>query len=277
MDSNCVPVGLGMRDHITAYQNVTGDGLPAIWTPEHVTQRLIEAQRVLRRAPWGGGPGSGGSGSGWPSLLIDMAKAVDHEMRRIMNVHILDTMEIARPGEIEIPVSFASDRPTPDQLSRMEEAMAWPMLFLEGKQIEADAITIYAYAKANKGFDIKPFFKERQRQAKVLARRMAHDINASDAQSDQRKKRVKVAKEVNDDLNRALEGITDPAEYDELKRLAIFALRDKCIAEDCMPVTVSVKQAAPGYCLWWSTLGRARKRAADIIAKGLRKERVVIR
>lgn len=277
MDSNLVPVGLGMRDHITAYQNVTDDGLPAIWTPEHVTQRLIEAQRVLRRAPWGGGHGGGGSGSAWPSLLIDMAKAVDHEMRAVMNVHILDKMEIARPDEIETPASFASDRPSPDQLSRMEEAMAWPMRFLEGKQLESDAITIYTYAKANRAFDIKPFFKERQRQAQILARRLAHDINASDAQRANREKRVKVAKAVNDDLNRAIEGITDRAEYDELKRLAIVALRDRCIAEDCMPVTVSLKEAAPGYCLWWSTLGRARKRAAGIIAKGLRKDRAVIR
>lgn len=276
MDRNLVPVGAGMRDHVTAYQNVADDGLPAIWTPEHVTNRLIEAQRVLRRAPWGKGA-PGGPGTVWPSLLVDMAKAFDHAMRSTMNGFVLDEMEIARPDEIEPQPVFASDRPTPDQLSRMEEAMAWPMRFLEGKQLEADAITIFAYAKANKGFDIKPFFKERQRQATILARKIAHDINASDAQSEQREKRFIIAKEVNADLNRALEGITDRAEYDELKRLALVALRDRCIAENCMPVTVALKEAAPGYCLWWSTLGRARKRAADVIAKGLRKERVVIR
>lgn len=270
MDRRLVPVDDSMNSRIAAYR---GGDAPAAWTPEHVLHRLVEAHRVLRRSPWGGG----GSGSGWPSLLIDMSRAVDAEARLVMNDRQLKEAGIAGRGELEPPKTFASDLPTPDQLSRMEEAIAWPMIYLGAHQIEADAVTIFAYAKATKSFDIRPFLQERMRQAMLMAKTMSREINASPEQEPTRRRRHTIALDIAATVNARLANVTSAEEAEEVKRDARAVMRERCAVENCLPVVVSPRAAAPGYCLARSTLDRARKRATAIIAAGLIQDRVFLR
>ena len=278
MNSSAVPFAepeMSLSQRIAALG--ADDQQPASWTPEHVTARMVEAFRIERRAPWGR-TGPSGAGQAWPSLLIDMAKATDHLARQTMTEKQLREAGIASRDDIETARVFASDRPGPDQLSRMEQALQWPMIYLAGHPREADAITIWTYAKANKSFEIKPFFAERRRQADILARRMSDSINRTHPeQAEARRKRLELAREVNAILNNRLASVTCRDEADEAKRDAIHTLAQWCVRDGCAPVVLTMKQAVPNYCLWWSGLERARKRAALIIAKGLRSDRIPVR
>lgn len=90
---------------------VGGRRIPERWTPEHVSHRLVEAFRVLRRLPMTTRPKQ--YGAMWPEYLHDKGDAFGQALSGTLqdrNRAILGTSE--------------------DEVSRMHEALAWPMEFL---------------------------------------------------------------------------------------------------------------------------------------------------
>ncbi len=265
-----------LRSRLAAYHNAQPDGLPLAWTPEHVQARYTEALRVVGKLPIAV---MGGSGSAWPSVLVDMARAVDAEARRTLHGKALDALGIARLDEVEPAVRFASDGPTPDQISRAEEAIAWPMTYLADHAKAADALSLYCYGKAFKSFEVNPFLAERYRQATILAKREADEVNnRSPSHAKARQKRRQLARDVNEILNGWLATAEDEDHAIIMKREAIILLRNWCAEAGVLPVPPRAPtEVVPDLCLWRTQVDRHRKRAAEIIAKQLTKNRVRVR
>lgn len=275
MAENPVPLGHEINSRIAAYRGIE-DGAPNAWTPEHVQVRYTEALRVVGRLPVAI---MGGSGRAWPSLLMDMARAVDHEARRTLSSKALDAAGIAREDEIEPAVRFASDGPSPDQVSRAEEAIAWPMHYLGSHPRYADALSLYCYGRAFRSFEINPFLAERMRQARELAKREADEINnRSPGQAKARAKRRDLAKDVNDILTGWLATAEDEDHARIMKREAIILLRNWCAEAGVLPLPPRAPhEVVPDLCLWRTQVDRNRKRAAALIAAGLQQEKVRVR
>lgn len=265
-----------LRERLAAYHNATPDGPPLAWTPEHVQTRYIEALRIVGKLPIAI---MGGSGSAWPSTLIDMAKAFDAEARRTLPWTALDKLQIARADEIEPAVRFASDGPTPDQISRAEEAISWPMRYLQGEPRLADAFSIFCYAKAFRSFEIRPFLAERMRQAQAIAKRQADEINNhSPAHEKARIKRRELARDVNEILKGWLATAEDEEHATMMKREALILLRNWCAEAGVLPIQPKAPHlVVPEFCLHENQVSRGRKRAAALVAKALQKDRAVIR
>ena len=265
---------MDLQSRILAYRGVE-DGAPNAWTPEHVQVRYTEALRIVGRLPIAV---MGGAGRAWPSLLMDMARAVDHEARRTLSGRALDAAGIAREDEIEPAVRFASDGPAPGQVSRAEEAIAWPMQYLGSHPRLADALSLFCYGRAFRSFEINPFLAERMRQARELAKREADDVNRSHAQAKARAKRVQLAKDVNEILNGWLATAEDEDHARIMKREAILLLRNWCAEAGVLPVPPRAPhEVVPDLVLARTTMDRIRKRAAALIAKGLQQDKVRVR
>jgi hypothetical protein len=264
-----------LRSRLAAYRNAQPDGPPTAWTPEHVQLRYTDALRIVGRLP----VAHAGSGGGWPSLLQDMAKAVDAEARRTLHAKALDEAGIARADEIEPAVVFASDRPTPDQVSRAEEAIAWPLAYLQDYPKGADAFTLFCYGRAFRSFEIAPFLRERLRQAEVLAQREADEINnRSPEHAKARAKRLQLAKEVNAILNGWLATAEDEDHATIMKREAILLLRNWCAEAGVLPVQPRAPHlVCPDFVLQRERMDHHRKRAARQIAAALQEARVRVR
>jgi hypothetical protein len=264
-----------LRSRLVAYHNAQPDGPPLAWTPEHVQVRYTEALRVIGKLPIAV---MGGSGRSWPSLLVDMAKAFDAEARRVLHGKALDALGIARLDEIEPSVRFASDGPSAEQISRAEEAMQWPMIYLGSYPKGSDALSLYCYGRAFRSFEIAPFLRERLRQAREMAKREADTFNASPEQAKPRAKRQQLARDVAGILKGWLATAEDEAHAAIMRREAIVLLNNWCAEAGCLPARPRAPHlVCPDYVLARDRLDVHRKRAAEIIAKGLRKDRAAVR
>jgi hypothetical protein len=128
---------------LDAYRGSDPDDLPLIWTPEHVMVRLVDAYEVLARAPARIYPKA--YGNAWPAILLN-----DIERR-----------DLERVEDREAALRRQLARPSAHDLSRMSEALAWPMEHLAGFPLMADAVTLYAFAKA-KGLELAPILHRRK-------------------------------------------------------------------------------------------------------------------
>lgn len=246
------------------------------WTPERVQLRYTEALRIVGRLPQ---MRAGSGGGGWPSLLMDMAKAYDEHARRTINGPALDEMGIARDTEIDMTGPRRPALPLAEQISRAEEAIGWPLRYLRGFTRGADALSIYCYGRAFRSFEVQPFLQERMRQAQELAKREADYINNKHPDhAKARQRRRELATEVNEILNGWLASAQTAEEAIVMKREALVLLRSWCAEAGVLPVQPrSPYQVCPDLVLARWALDRARKRAAAIIARGLIRDGVVVR
>ncbi len=93
------------------------------YAPHEIHDRLRESYSVLRRAKMEVGPG--GLGSGWPQFRREWADLI-----------------AAVEGGHEIGWRFPSI-PTPDEVSRMEEAIEWPVQYLKDCDTHRKLILAY--------------------------------------------------------------------------------------------------------------------------------------
>ncbi|WP_454813795.1 DUF6362 family protein [Labrys neptuniae] len=122
------------------------------WTPELVMERMVEAFETLRRVPASVGPKA--FGNGWPAVIHDLADMIHWE-----------------PGKEprRLPPSLA-------QITRMEEALAWPSQFLADQPLAADALNLWAMCKAW-GRSIDGVLQGRAKEAAEIARVVEREIN----------------------------------------------------------------------------------------------------
>lgn len=156
-----LPGYLGLADSLKARAAALGEtDVPTEWTPEHVGVRLIEAFEVLSRSVMRPGPRQ--YANGWPAMVHEFSDMVDAQARTL-----------AEKEKQQARVS----RPTTDELSRMEEALRWPMDHLAGRPLAADALMLWAYAKAGNR-DMDGMLHHRKKRATALAQEMMRRANA---------------------------------------------------------------------------------------------------
>lgn len=263
--SVAIPGYLGSADDLRQRITSLGDGeVPKEWTPEHVGKRLIEAFEVLSRS--GSRVGPGRVGNGWPAMVHEFADMVDAQARLL--------------AEKEKQQARAA-RPTSDEVSRMNEALAWPMHHLEGQPLAADALMLWAYARAT-GRDMDGMLHHRKKRATALAEEMARRRNALPHAGDCRSiadqwraaLRQQIARDVADEANEAM---TAGLGAERVNRIAQAAIRERLEEANCMPYRFKPHAAVPGRALARTTLDRHRKIAMEIVAHALRSVGVAVR
>lgn len=198
-----------------------------------------------------------------------------------LNDIALRDMEVATADEIAAhgPISrTVADVPTPAQLSRMEQALAWPLTYLRDHPREADALTIFAFAKATKGFDVRPFLQERLKQARALAGRMNRTFNERDpSQEENRRLRAEIIRQEMEGINARLALISSPDDAATVRQEGQWRVYQRCRDAACLPLSpYGPQDAAPGMVLSRSSLDRLRRIATRIIADGLDAHRVPV-
>lgn len=254
-------------DDIRKRAAAVSDGeVPLDWTPEHVGVRLIEASRLLRNEPR---VGPRTNANGWPEYRLEFGD---------------------RTGSIEDGGADEKRKPaTAEEASRMNEALRWPMDYLNGMALESEALMLWAYAKAT-GRDMDGMLHQRKKRATALASEMMRRANADphfdpdgklkDTRSPdvlaRNERRRLIAVEIVDALNVRL-AVVPKGEHPALVKAAHEALRNRCKAEDCLPAVYRPRDAVPGRVMARTTLDRYRKIAAAAIAAGLRRAGVPVR
>lgn len=248
-----------------------GEGdVPLEWTPEHVGARLIEAYETLRLSCGYVGPKA--FGNGWPEVMREFADLVDPDAQK---------NHAAERGS-------RRDRPSAEAVSRMNEALGWPRRFLDGELLKADALMLWAYAKAH-DFDMARLLHLRKRRAQALADEMMRRHNAPPHMHEGQVKdtrdpavlaaateRQRIASEIARLTNEAL-AATPKGKHAEIRRGAIDAFRERCREAGCLPVVISPKQALPNRAMARSTLDYLRKQAMQVVATRLRRAGVAVR
>lgn len=268
-----LPGFLGLASDLQSRIAAVGEGdIPTEWTPEHVANRMVEAFEVLARS--GGRTGPSRETNGWPAMVQEFADLVDAQARLL--------------AEKEKAQSKAA-RPSADELSRMNEALRWPMDHLDGKALASDALMLWAYAKAT-GKDMDGMLHQRKKRATKLASEMMRranedphfdpDGNLKDTRSPEvlarNERRRLIALELVDALNARMVAVPK-SEHQALIKAAHEALRNRCKAEDCLPTIYRPRDAVPGRVMARTTLDRQRKIAAAAIAAGIRRAGVPVR
>lgn len=270
-----VPGFLGFAEDLKSRIDALGDddGIPAQWTPEHVGKRLIEAYEVLSRSGARVMPKQ--FGNGWPAMVHEFADMVDAQARLL--------------AEKEKAQARAA-RPTADELSRMDEALRWPMDHLDGRPLAADALMFWTYAKAT-GRDQDGMLHHRKKAAIALADEMMRRANGpphinpeTGEISDTRDAdvlarnlhRATIAEEVAAATNARLATMPKTS-HAEIRMQAQATFRAKCRDAGCLPVLVKPHEAIPGRVLNRRTLDRQRKIAMDVVADRLRRAGVAVR
>lgn len=241
-----IPGYLGPADDLASRIEAIGEGdIPTSWTPEHVQNRLIEAFRLVRRSPR---VGPRVNANGWPEYLREFSDLTD----------MIEDEDFAEQRK----------KITAAEASRMNEALSWPMQYLDGRPLAADALMTWAYALAVKR-DMAALLAHRKKRAMALADEMMRRRNglpwgggehgAGDCRSIADQWRAALRKQIAREVS---------AEVPAANALRVF--RSRCEAFNCLPYRVLPHEAMPGRCLSRTNLDRQRKVAAAAVASGLR-------
>lgn len=267
-----IPGYLGPADDLGSRIEAIGEGdVPSSWTPEHVQSRMVEAFDILARSGTRIGPRQ--HANGWPAMIHEFSDLVDAQARALA--------EKEKQQEL-------GARPTADELSRMNEALKWPMAYLDGKPLQSDALMLWAYATAL-GRDMAAMLHHRKKRATALAEEMMRRHNApphlhegqiKDTRDrsvlDAYERRMEIAREVTKITNEALARASN-ATHGQIRAEAHAVFKARCREEGCSKLDVKPHEAMPGRCLSRANLDKQRKIAAAAIASSLRRGGVMIR
>lgn len=270
--ATAIPGYLGPAEDLTSRIEAIGEGdIPTAWTPEHVQNRMVEAFDILARSGTRVGPRQ--HANGWPAMIHEFADLVDAQARALA--------EKERQQERRA-------RPTAEQLSRMNEALKWPMTYLDGKPLQSDALMLWAYATAL-GRDMAAMLHHRKKKAMALADEIMRKHNAPPhihegkvmdtrdrAVLDAYERRMEIAREVaritNETLARAAKHT-----HAQIRAEAQAAFRARCRDLGCLPLVVKPHEALPGRCLSRTNLDRQRKVGAATVASSLKSAGLAVR
>jgi len=127
--------------------------VPSYWTPEHVAHRLIQAFDVLLAMSSRVGPRA--YANAWPAALKEFSDLLDE-----------DAIKSARDA-----YAAGFRRPTAEEISMSDEALAWPLKYAAHEPMACDAVLLWSMCKAG-GFSIAALLRERTVKAKAIAERM---------------------------------------------------------------------------------------------------------
>jgi hypothetical protein len=105
------------------------DDLPLAWDAGHCAKRLIHAYHVLLSVPGRIGPAD--LPRPWPEIILEFSDLIETRKERLS----------LRPRWLSFPAA---------ELALAEEAIAWPLTFLADAPHRAEAVQLWAYAKATR-------------------------------------------------------------------------------------------------------------------------------
>lgn len=214
------------------------------WTPELVEARLIEAFETLDRVERR--PGPAGFRSTWPAVMREWAELFDAQAY----------------AEHQRAVTTVRLKPNMRQISRMEEALAWPARFLSADLKCADAINLWALAKA-RGISIAGILRYRNAGAVKQAKALEASINA-----DLARQRAAQAQEVATWAN--MKRFLSDGSREHIERIEGNArIRlERCVA-NLRPVIIKPSDVSPDKVISQTSLDRHRYMASSLIVMGL--------
>lgn len=119
--------------------------IPAVWNAGHCAKRLIHGYHVLVSRPDRIGPT--GLPRPWPEVILEFSDLIEGQRE-------------SRPLRRMFPAA---------ELALAEEAMSWPMEFLADVPHRAEAVQIWAYAKATRR-SLRRMLRQRRRPLRYRIR-----------------------------------------------------------------------------------------------------------
>lgn len=232
---------------------------PLTWTPEHVAARMVAGFETLLALGVRVGPRQ--HANGWPLMLQEFSDLVDE-----------DAMAHAR----EV-FARSRRRPSADDISMMDEALAWPIRFSADQPMSSDAVLVWSFCKAA-DVSIAGTLRARVARAKAIAA-------VQEAEENKRRARcLDVERAAIFSWAQRLAGERDIASRPELARTeglarikaAALARRDEA-AERLGPVTVYPHEAMPEKVLSRASLDRHLPRALRLLSERLTDALVTVR
>jgi hypothetical protein len=254
------------ESYIEAYAE-EGD-IPAIWTPEHVTYRLVEVFDVLRRTPMRYLPKV--YGNAWPTMVREYSDMVDTEKlaEALVTGQTVTARGMVQDAEAEArriaeqeaaeEVERKSKIPLPDEVSRAEEAMCWSMTYLQRRPMQADGLQAWAFCTAG-NIPIDVFLRARTAIADAMVHRRKWDSLRNSARM------------IADRANSMME--LDPKSVPSIRARAHAAFKEVA----ALKLTVQRKDVWPDRVFTQRWLHICRKEGAEEIAFRLRRDGVGVR
>lgn len=237
-----------LQSRIAAYQDPESD-VPAIWTPEHVSARMVEAFEVLARLPERVGPA--GPHNAWPAIWHE------YKLGELVGVELKNTKPKIGATAFEI--------------SRMNEAFMWPVDFLSDMPLLADALSLWAFAKAHDR-SIADILQRRMKRARATAKRMTAFENDKRA-----KKRTEIARNVATWANSRLEQAETPEQRKNIKANAHIRMERAVRECNSLPIEYGPRDAVSGTVLTRRSLDKYRHLATAEISLRLHERGVMVR
>lgn len=126
------------------------DEVPTRWDAGHVAHRMVKAFEVLQTMPGRIGP-KFGSGS-WPVILREFSDYLEESVR------------MQRAGE----VNMIRHRYTANEVTLADEALCWPLLYLADYPRRADALLLWAMARARRR-SLRRILRQRSERTRRIA------------------------------------------------------------------------------------------------------------
>ena len=223
---------------------------PLVWTPEHVAARMIEAFETLLETSGSVGPRR--HANGWPAMLQEFSDLVDEE-----------AMKHAREA-----FARSRRRPSQAQISKMDEALLWPLRYGRDIPLACDAVLIWSLCKAAR-ISIAGTLRRRV----ALAKRIAGNMQRAEVERCQAAKRRETGERHLGIRDRSAKG------YTEGRRRLInqAAARHADVTRKFTPVTVTPHDATPEKVLSRTTLDRHLPHGLRTLSNRLSEAGVIVR
>ena len=132
------------------------DPLPAIWTHDHVLERIGLGLKALVLSS--GRPGPKTYGSSWPSTFREPPPLAELEQ----------WLELRR--EFEAAMHARNERPSAEDITLADEALSWPARYLAESPLQLDAIWLTARC-VGLGSKLETILRARRKVADVMVER----------------------------------------------------------------------------------------------------------
>jgi hypothetical protein len=246
--------------------------IPANWTGEYVATRMILAFETLRRIPGRSGPQQ--FGNGWPEYMFtdeDLRGRADDHRKFVWDRMVIQADRFAPPKRIDLTEKDYTE------FDLMDEALSWPLRYLQAHPLHADAINIWAMAKAF-NLDIDALIASRRRIATGMAETIAAAKNMEIAAMRAQARRNVQAWMLSEHKRRK---IVDDAPVQREKRFLLLhqqgrARLDTMLAGLC-DVKPDPREGMPGKIVGAGTLKRVKMEALAMLADRLHRAGVAIR
>ena len=258
--------------------------IPKVWTAVHVCHRMVEAFEVAHYSISRPGPRS--HANAWPAMVTEWADLVDEDLRERMTSHMgarqKDLVNWEYYVDAQTRRQLESDaaeeaRRRPPRLVALaiemaDEALQWASIYLADWPTRADALQIWAFAKA-RNHDMERMLAARRLAARSLADRQTRELTAI-----REVRRREIVREATNWANARLASASTPERRDRIRSNALIRAARTIEAEGLnATIQVRLQDVMPGKVFAYPSLNAWRKEASAYLADALQKAKVIVR